>query len=63
MNDVLSSCDRFQEPQARYKYLNSMLLKASKKDVALAGKIFKMIPLTKLDRKAFRSIPRLLIKR
>lgn len=67
LNNVLASYDRFQESeyylQARYKYLNSMLLKASKRDVRLARKIFKMIPLTKLDRKAFRSIPRLLLKR
>lgn len=67
LNNVLASYDRFQESehyqQARYQYLNSMLLKASKKDVALARKIFKMIPWSKLDRKAFRSVPRLLIKR
>lgn len=67
LNNVLATYERFQESEyyldARYKYLNSMLLKASKKDVALARKIFKMIPLTKLDRKAIRSVPRLLIKR
>lgn len=67
LNNVLATYERFQESEyyldARYKYLNSMLLKASKKDVALARRIFKMIPLTKLDRKAIRSVPRLLIKR
>jgi alpha-1,3-rhamnosyltransferase len=67
LKNVLDTYDRFKDSeyyqQARYQFLNSMLLKASKTDTAMAWQIFKMIPLSKLDRKAVRSLPRLLIKK
>lgn len=65
LNNVLKTYVRFSDSEhydtVKYKFLNSMLLKASKIDTALGLKILKMIPLSRLNKKALRALPRLLI--
>jgi len=65
--NVLKTYERFSDDsyyeQAKFHFLNGMLLRASKCDTALALKILKMIPLKHYNTKTFRALPKLLVSK
>lgn len=63
--NVLKTYDEFKDDpyyeQAKYTFLNGMLLRAAKSDTFLARKILKMIPFKYYNKKTIRALPKLLI--
>jgi len=64
LNNVLKTysffCEQSDYEEAKYKFLNSMLLRSAKSNTSLAREILPMIPLTRYSWKTFRALPYLL---